>query len=120
MNISQKWPESARTAFVYLAFISRRSRGFVVDSYDDDALGAMTKSERGKLFMARVTLRPGIVFSGAKRPRDAELAALHHHAYEELHRQFGVHRGRGGARHCRMTGAVNWCTSRHWPRSLLP
>jgi organic hydroperoxide reductase OsmC/OhrA len=65
--------------FLYLA----ARQGFVVDSYDDDAVGVMTRNERGKLYVSRVTLRPRIVFSGEKRPGDAEIGALHHHAHEE-------------------------------------
>jgi len=51
--------------------------------YDDHALGVMTKNERGKLFVSKVTLRPRIAFSAAKQPSAAELAELHHHAHEE-------------------------------------
>jgi organic hydroperoxide reductase OsmC/OhrA len=65
--------------FLYLA----ARQGFVVDSYDDDAVGVMSKNERGKLYVSRVTLRPRIVFAGGKRPGDAEIGALHHHAHEE-------------------------------------
>jgi organic hydroperoxide reductase OsmC/OhrA len=67
--------------FLYLA----ARQGFVVDSYDDDAVGVMTKNERGKLFVSKTTLRPRIVFSGAKQPSEAELAQLHHHAHEECY-----------------------------------
>src|SRR5262245_615419 len=67
--------------FLYLAY----RQGFVVDSYDDDAVGVMTKNERGKLFVSRVALRPRIGFSGAKQPSAAELAQLHHHAHEECY-----------------------------------
>lgn len=59
-----------------------RRAGFVVDSYDDDAEGAMETGPDGREWMARVTLRPRIVFSGDKRPRSAEVDALHHHAHE--------------------------------------
>ena len=48
--------------FLYLA----QKQGFVVNSYDDDAVGVMTKNERGKLFMSEVRLRPRINFFGAK------------------------------------------------------
>jgi organic hydroperoxide reductase OsmC/OhrA len=65
----------------YLAY----RQGFVVDSYDDDALGIMSKNERGKLYVSKVTLRPAIAFSGAKQPSAAELAQLHHHAHEECY-----------------------------------
>ena len=64
--------------FLYLA----AKQGLVVDAYDDEAVGVMTKNERGKLFVSKVALRPRIAFSGAK-PSDAELADLHHHSHEE-------------------------------------
>ena len=59
--------------------------GFVVDSYVDDAVGVMTKNERGKLFVSKVTLRPRIAFSDAKQPSAPELDQLHHHAHEECY-----------------------------------
>jgi organic hydroperoxide reductase OsmC/OhrA len=65
-------------------FLSAR-QGFVVDSYEDAAVGIMTKNERGKLYVSKATLRPRIAFSGAKQPSDAELAQLHHHAHEECY-----------------------------------
>jgi organic hydroperoxide reductase OsmC/OhrA len=67
--------------FLYLA----ARQGYVVDSYDDAAVGVMTKNERSKLFVSKVALRPRIVFSGAKQPSEAELAQLHHHAHEECY-----------------------------------
>jgi organic hydroperoxide reductase OsmC/OhrA len=59
--------------------------GFVVDRYEDDALGIMTKNARGKLFVSKVTLRPAIAFSGEKQPSPAEMEALHHQAHEECY-----------------------------------
>jgi organic hydroperoxide reductase OsmC/OhrA len=67
--------------FLYFAY----RQGFVVDAYDDDAVGVMTKNERGKLYMSRVALRPSIAFSGDKQPSPDELAQLHHHAHEECY-----------------------------------
>ena len=67
--------------FLYLA----QKGGYVVDSYEDKAVGVMTKNERGKLFVSRVALRPRIVFSGAKQPSAAQLDELHHHAHEECY-----------------------------------
>jgi organic hydroperoxide reductase OsmC/OhrA len=65
----------------FLAFAGKR--GFVPDSYEDNALGVMTKNERGKLFVSRVTLDPKIAWSGENRPSAEEVAALHHRAHEE-------------------------------------
>jgi organic hydroperoxide reductase OsmC/OhrA len=43
--------------------------GFQVDSYDDEAIGAMTKNERGTPWVSSVTLQPKICYSGSKQPR---------------------------------------------------
>ena len=58
-------------------------RGFVVDSYVDEAFGVMEKNEAGKLAITRITLRPNIQFSGDKVPSTEELKSLHHTAHEE-------------------------------------
>jgi organic hydroperoxide reductase OsmC/OhrA len=65
--------------FLYVA----AKAGFVVDAYADDAVGVMTKNERGKLFVSKVALRPRIAFSGGKQPNETELAELHHKAHED-------------------------------------
>jgi organic hydroperoxide reductase OsmC/OhrA len=67
-----------------LFFLDLASRaGFRIDTYEDAATGEMAKNEAGKLFVAKVTLNPRIVFSGDKRPSEAEIAALHHTSHEE-------------------------------------
>ena len=83
-------PEEALVAAVsschMLTFLFYAAKeGYVVDSYTDEAVGVMTKNDRGKLFVSKVALRPRIVFSGAKQPGAAELDALHHHAHEECY-----------------------------------
>jgi organic hydroperoxide reductase OsmC/OhrA len=80
-------PEEALVAALsschMLTFLFEAARKrFVVDSYDDAAIGVMTKNERGKLWVSRVTLRPKVRFSGELQPSAAELAALHEHAHE--------------------------------------
>ena len=65
----------------FLDFASRA--GFRIDSYEDAATGEMGKDGQGKLMVAKVTLSPRIVFSGDKRPSDADIAALHHKSHEE-------------------------------------
>ena len=67
--------------FLYVA----AKQGFVVDDYADDAVGEMTKNERGKLWVSKVTLSPRITFTGDKRPTPHQLDALHHLAHEECY-----------------------------------
>jgi organic hydroperoxide reductase OsmC/OhrA len=59
-----------------------RRAGFLVDAYDDEAEGVMEAGPDGRVWMARVTLRPRIVFSGDKRPRRADVDALHRRAHD--------------------------------------
>ena len=65
--------------FLYVA----AKQGYVVDSYADEAAGEMTKNERGKLWVSKVTLKPDIAFSGAKLPTREQFDELHHLAHEE-------------------------------------
>jgi len=58
-------------------------RGFVVDSYRDEATGVMDKTPEGRLAITRITLRPRIEFSGDKAPTAEELASLHHSAHDQ-------------------------------------
>lgn len=64
----------------FLAIASRKR--FVVDSYDDEAVGVMTKNEQGRLWVSKVTLKPVVRFGGEKHPSAEELAAMHHSAHE--------------------------------------
>ncbi len=61
------------------------AKGYVVDSYADEAVGAMTKNPQGKYWMSVVTLRPKIIFGGPKLPDRAALDAMHHAAHEECY-----------------------------------
>jgi organic hydroperoxide reductase OsmC/OhrA len=55
--------------------------GFIVESYEDNAVGEMTKNEHGKEWISTITLDPQIVW-GEKHPTVAELAEMHHSAHE--------------------------------------
>jgi organic hydroperoxide reductase OsmC/OhrA len=65
--------------FLYLA----AKQGFQIDSYEDTAVGQMTKNERKVPWVSTVTLNPRIAYSGAKRPTQAEEDHLHHEAHEQ-------------------------------------
>jgi organic hydroperoxide reductase OsmC/OhrA len=55
---------------------------FNVDRYSDAAVGVMGRNGAGKECVSVVTLRPEVVFSGARAPSLEELHALHHRAHE--------------------------------------
>ena len=55
---------------------------FVLDSYQDEAVGHMEKNADGKLAITRVELRPKITWSGNRIPSAEELDKMHHAAHE--------------------------------------
>lgn len=80
-------PETAFVAALsschMLTFLAVAStKGFVVDSYVDHAVGFLEKNAAGKVAVARAELHPKIVFGGDKQPSEAELAALHDAAHK--------------------------------------
>jgi len=59
-----------------------RKRGLAVLSYEDQAVGEMTKNEHGVPFISRVVLTPVTTFAPGQEPAAEELADLHHLAHE--------------------------------------
>jgi len=57
------------------------ARGYVVDRYDDRAVGTLDAGADGRMAITRIVLRPAIAFGGARRPDRAALAELHHEAH---------------------------------------
>ena len=64
----------------YLYVASRK--GFEVSSYEDDAVGVLTKNERGIPWVSTVTLSPRITYGGSKTPTSEEQSEMHHAAHE--------------------------------------
>ena len=65
--------------FLFLA----AKRGFQIDSYEDEAVGLMTKNEKGVPWISSVTLNPIIAYSGDKLPSPTDAEQLHHLAHEQ-------------------------------------
>ena len=59
------------------------NKGFVVDRYEDNAVGFLEKNANGKLAVTRVDLHPDVAFSGATQPTQADLNWLHDKAHRE-------------------------------------
>ena len=55
---------------------------FVLNSYEDEAVGHLGKNSDGKLAITRVELRPKITWSGDRKPSAEELDKMHHAAHE--------------------------------------
>jgi len=65
--------------FLYLA----SKQGFVIDAYEDQAVGTMAKNEHGLPWVNSVTLHPKITYSPEKQPSHQEEEKLHHAAHEQ-------------------------------------
>jgi organic hydroperoxide reductase OsmC/OhrA len=65
--------------YLYLA----GRQGFIIDEYIDEAVGHMTKNEKGIPWISSVTLHPKISYSGEKIPAPADIEKLHHMAHEQ-------------------------------------
>jgi organic hydroperoxide reductase OsmC/OhrA len=57
------------------------ARGYVVDRYDDHAVGTLDTGADGRPAITRIVLNPAIAFGGARQPDHAALAELHHEAH---------------------------------------
>jgi organic hydroperoxide reductase OsmC/OhrA len=81
-------PEAALVAALsschMLTFLAlAANKGFVVDSYEDAAVGHLEKNAQGKFAVTRVELHPKIAFGGTKQPAAADLEWLHDKAHKE-------------------------------------
>ena len=56
-------------------------KGYVIERYEDAALGTMGKNAEGRTAMLKVVLRPRIQWGGSKRPSAEELDAMHHQSH---------------------------------------
>lgn len=65
----------------FLAICARMR--IAVDAYEDDAVGFLEKGENGKLWLARVTLKPRIRFATGMNVDAETLARIHHQSHEE-------------------------------------
>ena len=87
-NPSRVDPESALVAALsschMLTFLAlAANRGFVVERYEDAAVGHLEKNAAGKLAITRVELHPSITYGGAKQPTAEDLEWLHDKAHRE-------------------------------------
>jgi len=81
-------PEEAFVASIaschMLTFLFVASRGgFVIATYEDEAVGTLSKNERGASWVSAVTLNPRIVYEDGKRPSPDEEERFHHTAHEQ-------------------------------------
>ena len=79
-------PEEAFVASIsscHMLFYLHKARdaGFVVNTYEDDAVGVLGKNAAGRMAITRVTLNPVVSYEGPVPSAD-QIEALHHEAHE--------------------------------------
>jgi MprA protease rhombosortase-interaction domain-containing protein len=70
-----------RRVLISVLALAARKR-FVVDRYEDAAVGYMEKNEEGKLAITRVVLHPRVTFEGSSVVSNNELDRFHRLAHE--------------------------------------
>lgn len=60
-------------------------KGFVVERYEDAAVGKLGKDAEGRTAMLKVALRPRIAWGGDRQPSTAELDEMHHKAHADCY-----------------------------------
>jgi organic hydroperoxide reductase OsmC/OhrA len=87
-NPSAVDPEEAFVAslsschMLFYLFVAQR-QGFQIDSYEDEAIGVVTKGETGAMWVSTVTLHPKITYSGEKLPTPVDEERLHETAHKQ-------------------------------------
>ena len=73
---------SALSSCHMLTFLAvAANRGYVVDSYSDDALAILGKDADGKMAVIQATLSPKVVFSPDHQPSAEDYAKMHERAH---------------------------------------
>ncbi|MDR3388094.1 MAG: OsmC family protein [Rudaea sp.] len=73
---------SSLSACHMLTFLAvAANRGYVIDSYNDDAMAVLDKNAEGRIAVIKAILAPKVVFSGDKKPDADEYAKLHERAH---------------------------------------
>ncbi len=89
-NESAVDPEEAFVAAIsschMLFFLSiAASSNYIIETYDDQAEGIMSKNEHGQMVMGDIILKPKIVFSGTSIPTAEQIAELHNSAHHKCY-----------------------------------
>lgn len=58
-------------------------RRFVVNQYDDKAMGVMEEDNTGRMSMTRVALRPKVSFAGDRQPTRKDIELMHHQSHHQ-------------------------------------
>jgi organic hydroperoxide reductase OsmC/OhrA len=61
------------------------SSNYIIETYDDQAEGIMSKNEHGQMVMGDIILKPKIVFSGTTIPSAEQIAELHNSAHHKCY-----------------------------------
>lgn len=86
-NAANVDPEEAFIASVaschmlFFVDFARRSK-YIVDSYEDKAVGTLGKLDTGDMWISEVKMHPKVIFSGPTQPTPEQIEDLHHRAHK--------------------------------------
>ena len=73
---------SALSSCHMLTFLAvAANRGYIIDSYHDDAVATLDKNSEGKMAVVKAVLAPKVTFGGNKQPGKEDYAKLHERAH---------------------------------------
>ncbi len=58
---------------------------YIIETYEDNAEGIMSKNERGQMVMEEINLNPRIIFSGPNIPSSEQINSLHDSAHKKCY-----------------------------------
>ena len=75
-----------------LFFLSIAAKNkFIIDKYEDKALGVLQKNTQGKYAMTKVILKPEVIFSVNSKPSLKQYEKMHHQAHQQCFIANSVH-----------------------------
>ena len=75
-----------------LFFLSIAAKNkFIIDKYEDNALGVLQKNTHGKYAMTEVILKPEVIFSVNSKPSLKQYEKMHHQAHQQCFIANSVH-----------------------------
>jgi organic hydroperoxide reductase OsmC/OhrA len=67
----------------FLSFAAKRN--YIIETYEDNAEGTLSKTENGEMAMTVVNLRPKVTFAGSNMPSEEVIAELHEMSHKKCY-----------------------------------
>ncbi|MBL4606854.1 MAG: OsmC family protein [Pseudomonadales bacterium] len=82
LNPDQALVGALSSCFMLTLLALASLKGYVVDSYQDNASGVLEKNEKGHFWVSNITIRPEVVFAEKSGPDQKALVSLFEKAHQ--------------------------------------